>query len=379
MTDLNKKPKILYIITKSNWGGAQKHVFDLAEKINKDFDVKVAFGGSGPLKQKLEQLEIETFEIKNFQRDINLIKEIGAFFEIVKIIKKIKPEVIHLHSSKAIGIGSLAGKICGVKKIIATIHGWAFKEKRVWWQHWLIYLGSIISSLLVGRLIVVSKEDFDQTPKIFKNTKTVIINNGIGNFEIFERDYARKILLPHNEKRVFWIGTVAELHKNKALDKGIKAIAEIKKTNKEDLDKFIWVIISGGEEKENLQKMINDNNLEENIFLVGQKMDASKYLKAFDIFMLTSIKEGFPYSLLEAGYAGLPVIATDVGDAKELIQDMETGILIKPGDYKEIAYAIRHLIQNPDVIKKLGGAIENKVKKDFSLDKMIEKTILLYK
>jgi glycosyltransferase involved in cell wall biosynthesis len=95
--------------------------------------------------------------------------------------------------------------------------------------------------------------------------------------------------------------------------------------------------------------------------------------------MLTSIKEGFPYALLEAGYAGLPVIATDVGDSKEVIKDMETGILIKPGEYKEIAYAIRHLVQNPETIKKLGGAIEEKVKKEFSLKQMTEKIFDLYK
>ncbi len=378
MTTSLKKQKILYIITKSNWGGAQKHVFDLANEAKEQFEVMVALGGDGPLKQKLDEIGVKNFEIINFQRDVSILKEIGAFFEIIKIIRTTKPEIIHLHSSKALGIGSLAGKIMGVKKIIATVHGWAFKEKRKWLETQMIYILSLITALLVNKIILVSNDDLQKTPKLINKNKKIVIRNGIGNIELLEKEYARKTLLPHHFENCVWIGTIAELHKNKGLEYGIRAIAEIKKTNKDELQKFIWLIIGSGDDKEKLQKIIETENLENNIFLVGQKPDASKYLKAFDIFMLPSIKEGFPYTILEAGFAGLPVIATDVGDAKEIIKDMETGILIKPGESKEIAYAIRHLIQNPEIIKKLGGAIEEKVKKEFSIKNMVEKIFALY-
>lgn len=379
MSTHKEKLKILYIITKSNWGGAQKHVFDLAKEAKEKFDVSVAFGGNGLLKQKLDEIGIKNFEITNFQRDISLLKEIKAFFEISKIIKDIKPDVIHLHSSKAVAIGSLAGKISGVKKIIITIHGWAFKEKRGWLKNKIIYFISWLNLILTDKAIMVSNDDLKKAPVFLIKDKNEIVRNGIGDLEMYSKEYSKNALLPDFKQNCIWIGTIAELHKNKGLEYGIKAITDIKKTNKEDLQKFIWVIISDGEEKNKLQKMIEENNLTENIFLVGQKTDAYKYLKAFDIFMLTSIKEGFPYALLEAGYAGLPVIATDVGDSNAVIKDMETGILIKPGDYKEIAYAIRHLIQNPEIIKKLGGAIEEKVKKEFSLKEMTEKIFNLYK
>jgi hypothetical protein len=114
MSTHKEKLKILYIITKSNWGGAQKHVFDLAKEAKEDFDVFVAFGGNGLLKQKLDEIGIKNFEITNFQRDISIFKEIKAFFEISKIVKNIRPDVIHLHSSKAVAMGSLAGKLLGV-------------------------------------------------------------------------------------------------------------------------------------------------------------------------------------------------------------------------------------------------------------------------
>jgi glycosyltransferase involved in cell wall biosynthesis len=379
MSTHKEKLKILYIITKSNWGGAQKHVFDLAKEAKEDFDVFVAFGGNGLLKQKLDEIGIKNFEITNFQRDISIFKEIKAFFEISKIVKNIRPDVIHLHSSKAVAMGSLAGKLLGVKKIIITIHGWAFKEKRNWLKNQIIYFISWLNLMLTNKAIMVSNDDLQKAPTFLIKNKNEIIRNGIGDLEMYSREHSKNALLPNLKKDCVWIGTIAELHKNKGLEYGIKAIIDIKKTSKEDLEKFIWVIISDGEEKNKLQKMIEENGLNENIFLVGQKTDAYKYLKAFDIFMLTSIKEGFPYALLEAGYAGLPVIATDVGDSNAVIKDMETGILIKPGDYKEIAYAIRHLIQNPEIIKKLGGAIEEKVKKEFSLKEMTEKIFNLYK
>jgi glycosyltransferase involved in cell wall biosynthesis len=379
MDPYKEKPKILYIITKSNWGGAQKHVFDLATEAKNDFEVCVALGGDGLLKQKLEEIGVKTVSIKNFGRDVKVLKEISAFFEIIKIIKEIQPDILHLHSSKAVALGSLAGKFKGVKKIIVTIHGWAFKEKRSWLENRIIYFISWLNLIMTDKAIMVSNDDFQKSPTFLVENKKIMIRNGIGNLEMFDKENARKALLPNFSKECIWIGTVAELHKNKGLDYGVKAIIDIKKTSKEDLEKFIWVIVSDGDEREKLQKMIDENSLGEKIFLIGQKTDAYKYLKAFDIFMLTSIKEGFPYALLEAGYAGLPVIATDVGDSKEVIKDMETGILIKPGEYKEIAYAIRHLVQNPETIKKLGGAIEEKVKKEFSLKQMTEKIFDLYK
>ena len=90
------KKKILLVITNSNWGGAQKHVFDLATNLSKEsFEVVVGLGGDGELKDRLEQENIKTIQIKNLYRDVNIFSDFKVFFELLKIIKAEKPDVIH--------------------------------------------------------------------------------------------------------------------------------------------------------------------------------------------------------------------------------------------------------------------------------------------
>ena len=101
--------KVLFVITKSNWGGAQRYVYDLAINLPKEsFEVKVALRGEGLLKQKLEENNIQTIQIPHLQRDINATRELLSFFSLIKIFNKEKPDIIHLNSSKAGGIGAAA-------------------------------------------------------------------------------------------------------------------------------------------------------------------------------------------------------------------------------------------------------------------------------
>jgi len=103
---------ILYIITKSVWGGAQKYVRDLATGLPKDkFEVIIAAGGRGLLAQKIIKAGIPYFEIKGFQKNINIFKDIFAFFEILSLLFKTKPDLVHVSSAKAGGIAGIAIKI----------------------------------------------------------------------------------------------------------------------------------------------------------------------------------------------------------------------------------------------------------------------------
>jgi glycosyltransferase involved in cell wall biosynthesis len=123
--------KILYLITKSNWGGAQRHVFDLAVAMkDRGHDVAVALGGDGTLRTRLEAAGIYTHSIASLGRDISTGKDTGSLKEIMSVIHHRRPDILHVHSPKAAGLGAVAGRILGVKKIMYTVHGWAFNEDR---------------------------------------------------------------------------------------------------------------------------------------------------------------------------------------------------------------------------------------------------------
>jgi len=155
---MQRKQKILYVITKSNWGGAQRYVFDLATSLDKNlFDVVVVCGGNGLLKEKLQSENIKVVSLKTLERDINIKKELLSAKELYKIFKTEKPDIVHLNSSKAGAIGAFVARIVGIKKIIFTAHSWAFNENRSFYSKIIIEFIHWLTVFLSHKTIAVSE------------------------------------------------------------------------------------------------------------------------------------------------------------------------------------------------------------------------------
>jgi glycosyltransferase involved in cell wall biosynthesis len=383
MKEKNKKIKILYLITKSNWGGAQVYVHSLATSLpQENYDVKIINGGDGILNKKLRENNIEIINIKGLDRDIHIFDEIKVFFKILKIFIKEKPNIIHLNSSKIAGLGAVAGRIARVKNIIFTAHGWPFNEDRPLWQKFLIIISSYATVLFSHKTIVIAEKELKQTKNWpFVSKKIHLIYNGIPKIDYLKQKEAREFLskkIPMEiNKNTIWTGTISELTKNKGLEYTIKAIKIIKKNFGDDWN-GIFVIIGEGEDKERLEEIIKKERLENNIILIGFVENASQYLKAFDMFILSSIKEGFPYALLEAGQAGNAIISTRVGGTEEIINNLENGILIHPKREKEIYNGINFYLRDKEKMSDFGKKIKIRIKNKFNLKKMVEKTSMLY-
>lgn len=373
-----KRTKICYIITKGNWGGAQKYVYNLATNLPKEkYEVVVILGEGQTLKTKLEENKIRVFEIESLKRNISLKDEIKSFSDIFKIIKKEKPDVLHLNSPKASGIGALIGRILNVPKIITTVHGFTWNEDRNILQKSLIYFFSWITIILTHKTIVIASTEKNEVLKLplINSEKIILIRNGVEKIPFVEKDDARKKLLSDVGKKdagsVLWLGTIAELHRNKGLEYLINSLSKVNKP-------FICFIIGEGEEREKLEKIIKRNNLEGRVFMPGFIDSANHYIKAFDIFILPSIKEGFPYAILEAGSAGLPVIASSVGGIGDIIENNKNGILIPAKNSGEIVKSINYLINFSDKQSSFGSNLREKVLNEFSIDKMLEEIKKLY-
>jgi glycosyltransferase involved in cell wall biosynthesis len=371
------KKKILYIITKGNFGGAQRYVYDLVTNLpQNDFEAVVACGEGEILKEKLKEKNIRVIDISFAKRDINILRDIRTFFEIKKLIEQEKPDVIHLNSSKIGGLGSLAGRICGVRKIIFTGHGWAFNEERNLLEKIVILFLHWITILLCHTVIAVSektKRDIDWMP--FVKNKIKVVYNGIAKFDTLPKEEARVILGSHESDKTI-IFSISELHKNKGVDVAIKALSLLPKEIKE---KIIYSVASGGEERENLEKLAKELQIDGLVRFLGFVQDAKKLLSGADIFLLPSRTEAFPYTPLEAGLVGMPIIATKVGGVPEVIRDMQSGILVHPKNSKEIAEAILYLLDHENKQKEFGREIKKTVINFFSLEKMLKETIALYR
>lgn len=308
--------KILFVITKSNWGGAQRYVFDLATRLPKErFETAVALGGDQPdgkagglLAQKLHNANTTIYRSASLQRDISTVADVRSFFELYRLFKKVRPDVVHLNSSKAGGVGALAARLAGVPRIIFTAHGWPFWEPRNFIARALIWFASWATVLLAHKTIVIS--DYDKRVALrmpFATHKIVRVYNGIDLAIPFGGGEAVRRHFPPGAHIT---GTIGELNKNK------NQVALIERAR---ADKDMHVAIVGeGELRGFLQSKIDEYGLSERVKLLGF-IPAPEALKGFDSFALPSLKEGLPYVLLEARAAGLPVDANPVGGIPEIL------------------------------------------------------------
>jgi glycosyltransferase involved in cell wall biosynthesis len=303
------RTKVLFLITKGTWGGAQKYVFDLATNLPKDrFDALVAYGQKGKLAEDLGAAEIHTVQLPSLGRDVAIVSDIKSFFAILGCLQNERPDVLHLNSSKAAALGALAGRLAGVKKIIFTAHGWPFREDRNGLSQAAIWLVSSLTGLLATRVICVSDFDLREAKKMpFVGKKSLRIYNGIDLHMQFGSGEKIRAAFPAGAKIT---GTVGELTRNK----NQRALIEQAKN-----DPAMYVAIVGeGEDRPMLGSLIKTYDLGERVKLLGF-IPSREALRGFDTFALPSTKEGLPYVLIEARVAGVPIVADRVGGVGEIL------------------------------------------------------------
>jgi glycosyltransferase involved in cell wall biosynthesis len=315
------KEKILFLITKATSGGAQRYVYDLATHLPKDeFEVVVAYGEAGKLSENIAAAGIRTYQVHSMGRDVSFFADVRSFYKIWKGLRKGRPDVVHLNSSKAAALGALAARLCGVKKILFTVHGWPFNEKRTLISRRLIYFISWLTAFLSHKIICVSDYDLRLGQKMpFVGSKMLRIYNGIDlNMQFGSGEKIRSAFPPG----VKITGTIGELNKNKNQE----ALIIDAKNNP---DMYV-AIVGEGELRTQLEEKIKEYKLEERVKLFGY-LPAAEVLKGFDVFALPSLKEGLPYVLLEAKAAGLPIVVNRVGGVGEILdaKDMSEFSLVQ--------------------------------------------------
>ncbi|PIR88905.1 MAG: hypothetical protein COU07_03340 [Candidatus Harrisonbacteria bacterium CG10_big_fil_rev_8_21_14_0_10_40_38] len=374
-----QRTRVLYLITKSDIGGAQKYVTDLQKNLNKNlFDAKIIYGG-----RDVKWLSNRTSLWGLFFNDL------FAVFELVSIFRKEKPHIIHLNSSKAGVVGSFAGAIYKLTtrtlrpKIVFTAHGWVFNPDNYYsspvrWAHILLHK---FAAIFQDKIICVSEYDrlLAIKYKIAPANKLITIHNGINvDMDFLPRDEARREILHRLNKddsngnflNSQWIGSIGRLTKEKDYATFINSAVKL-------VDAYFFIVGSGNEFK-NLEKLIIDLNLTSKVFIVPPKGKDAELLKAFDIFTLTSIKEGLPYTLLEAGAASLPLVVTRVGGVPEVVLSGINGLVVQKKSPVDLAHAFLSLLSDKNLRTNYSKQSGVEIEKRFLLSSMIQKTEDLY-
>lgn len=383
--------KILYIITQSELGGAQKNVLDLARELKDKYQViaAIGFSGDGSLFDRLTEAKIPVIKLKYLRRSAaNPLIDLLGLCEIRRLLKKERPDVLHLHSSKAGVLGSLATCCLPKIKVVYSVHGAVFEASfSPLARKFFLWLEKL-TARFKDKIICVSANDkklwlkYQAAP----DDKLVVIHNGLDlNKNLLTKDRAREELF--NQSASLFeaakgsgpdlkiVGTIANFYPEKGLPYFIEAANSL--INEQKIKNTIFTIIGEGLERPLLEETIKAHGLEKSFILAGNINNASQLLPALDIFVLPSVKEGLPYTILEAMAAGSPIVASYVGGIPELIKNEENGWLVLPRNAAMLAAKITSLLQNPALADKFAQAAKQKIQ-EFSLDKMVAATEKTY-
>ena len=320
--------KVLIIITKAVVGGAQTSVLNLAREMKgRGHDVTVGFGDGDWLPEELDREKIPYVRFRNLKRTHNPLAGLFFILEIRNFLKKNNFNTIHFNSSNALP-GALGAKLYGKKiKTVFTFRGMSILD-----EHYqinpvlrLIYCWFFKFFLIfVDAPVFVSRENFDKFGRGQLTSKGTLIYNGL--------DPAKMNFVPRQEARDFFvkkigtqdivflrdkflIGSLGRLDYAKNYEFLINVFPEILKIK----SNACVIIIGEGGERAMYEKLIAEKKLTDKIFLLGNIASGGRYDQGFDFFVQTSRYEGLSIALIEALFAGLPIITTDVGGSRETV------------------------------------------------------------
>ncbi|OHY77571.1 glycosyltransferase family 4 protein [Priestia aryabhattai] len=371
---MNKK--ILYVITRSEWGGAQKHLLDIVIGMKtKGLSPIVAVGDEGDLTRELEKNNVEFYIINNLVHQISLKQDLKAILELRNLIKQINPSIIHLHSSKAGLIGRIATKVSNYRiPVIFTAHGWGFTPGSKKINKYISLLSELLTSWMLNKVICVSKFDQELAEKyhIISKKKLTYVYNGISkdmNVDLVDIDKKR-------EKVSFTM--VARFDSQKDYLTLVKAIEKLK-NNKEIYNQIQFNFVGKGPLYEEIQKEIINRKIDDIVNLLGFRNDILEIINQSDVFVLTSNYEGLPISIIEAMSLEKPLIVSDVGGVRELID--KNGFLIAKGknEIKNIGKAIVQLTSDDRLRVEMGGNSLSIFQNKFTLEQCVNNTEKIYK
>lgn len=366
------KKRIALAVTLSEIGGVQVFLLQFAQYLKKaGHEVTIISGPGDWLAKQAENSGIPFIRLEHLRREIHPMQDIRAVNELKSIFKQGKFDAVHLNSSKMGIVGSMAARLAKIDRVVYRIGGWVFMEQLPAWKKQVYILAERFTAGFKDTIICVNPSDVKEAERYSIKPKKQIIHipNGmdIPAFEqkLLSRDEARKRL--HLDPASVVIGSISNFYAPKNIPGYLDAIHLV--ANKYPEIKF--VMIGNGPERDLVKKKVANLGLEKQVILAGEIDKASTLLRAFDIFVLPSTKEGMSWSLLEAMAAGLPCIATDVGAAKWMFEN-NAGSLVPASDTLALAEAMLKLIDSQKEQEILGQNAKEAVQNRFPLSKTLE-------
>lgn len=355
---------MLILITLAEPGGAQTYVAHLLPALATRCEVVVAAYGDGPLRDAAREAGVGYVGLRHVQRALHPGRDLLGLFELMALIRRVRPDLVHANSSKAGVLGRLAAALMRVPVRVFTVHGWAFKAYAGVTARLYRWADRLMDPLTSATICVSETERAaGLAARTCRASSTVVIPNAV------DVDAAPRARHDGDPPRIVTVGRLAAPKDALTLVRALAALGPMP---------FSALLVGDGPDRPEVEAEVRSLALEDRVELAGSRADVPALLAAADVFVLSSRSEGAPFSILEAMAAGLPVVASDVGGVGELVADGETGLLVASADSARLAEALRSLLADPGLRKRLGAAGQARARERFDLRALRNAHLALY-
>ena len=347
---------VAHVITKLELGGAQQNTLFTVAHLNRTrFRPILITGEPGILDEEAKIIEgVEFHQVPWLVRPLDPLSDVLALISLTKLLRRLRPSIVHTHSSKAGILGRVAAWLAGVPVVIHSIHGFGFTpgQSRVL-KGFLVTVERWVASLTT-QFFVVSEANrrLGVSLDIFKPECSIVIRSGV------DLEAIRQVSVDVDAKRralgidpgIPLVGMIGPLKPQKSPQDFVRVAAIVYQV----LPTVRFLLVGDGELRGVVEHSVEQLGLKHVVWLLGWRRDIPEILRCLNVFVLTSLWEGLPRVYLEALSSGVPVVGTRVDGAEEIVRDGINGYLVEPGDVQALADRVVYLLSHPEVAANMG-------------------------
>ncbi|KKL67627.1 hypothetical protein LCGC14_2133100 [marine sediment metagenome] len=371
---MNSKKISLVFLTRKTVGGIKAHILDLVRSLDKEkYEISVL----GPIdKDFINKLEASgtNFTYVEIADKLNPVKDIISVARISRILKKLQPDILHIHGNKSALVGRWAARLAKVNRVIVTVHNFlTYQQKRgllselaFFEERRLAKSTSIIAAVSNQvKTNLVNKEGIDEN-------KIAVVNNGfnVENFEIIKNGTRKRYGISDGDFIALNIARMVEF-------KGQRYLIEACQKILNEIPNFKLMILGSGPLETRLKKYAKKLGVEKCVIFISHVDDTNKLYSEADCFVLPSINEPFGIVLLEAMAHKLPIVAAKSGGVIDVL-DEQSAVLVEPKSSVQIAKAVISLAKEKKISKRISSNAHDILQEQFTLNKMVNKTEKIY-
>jgi len=362
---LTRPVRVMHLLFSLRTGGTEMGVVKLVNALDRSRTISSICSCKPADSLKLKVAS----DVPLFEFDRRNGNDPGFVLALARLLRRERPDVLHTHSWGTLFEGLVAARLASVPFVVHGEHG-TLEARRfnLLAQRW--------GWMRADRLLSVSSRLADRMAAQVgvARARICVIRNGIdtNRFNPAARAAARQQLAIASDDVV--IGTVGRLVPVKDQSMLLRAAAELKRRTRQ----FRLLLAGDGPLRDALQEQAHALGIQNEVSFLGERRDVEVVLAACDVFVLSSLSEGLSNTILEAMSTGLPVVATRVGGADELVDDGRTGVLVPPAQPDALATALASLIDDPAARRTMGAAGRLRAEREFSIARMAADYEALY-